>query len=34
VLDSLIKPVTSMGVGETKDVVVNVTNNTDEEQST
>jgi LmbE family N-acetylglucosaminyl deacetylase len=32
VLDSLIKPVTSMGVGETKDVVVNVTNNTGEEQ--
>ena len=34
VLDSLIKPVTSMGVGETKDVVVNVTNNTAEEQDT
>jgi LmbE family N-acetylglucosaminyl deacetylase len=32
VLDSLIKPVTSMGVGETKDIHVNVTNNTDEEQ--
>lgn len=31
-LDSLIKPVTSMGVGETKDIVVNVTNNTAEEQ--
>jgi hypothetical protein len=34
VLDSLIKPVTSMGVGETKDIHVNVTNNTGEEQDT
>jgi LmbE family N-acetylglucosaminyl deacetylase len=34
VLDGLIKPVTSIGVGETEDIVVDVTNNTAEEQDT
>jgi LmbE family N-acetylglucosaminyl deacetylase len=32
VLDSLIKPVVSLGVGETRDITVMVTNNTAEEQ--
>ncbi len=34
VLDNLIKPVVSIGVGETRDITVDVTNNTGEEQQT